>query len=143
MVVFLISFSMAWAEHTFVHEITVDPSLPIVYHTNTHDIGGAIHWAFSNDLGNTIVRVVAGDFPSFVAVPANKANRVVKVVGTMASGQYQTTISGAATHQALIHIRDSQQRPGSTLIIEDLCIQGGPGGIKLFEDYTTINIECT
>ncbi len=140
MVVFLISFSMAWAEHTFVHEITVDPSLPIVYHTNTHDIGGAIHWAFSNDLGNTIVQVVAGDFPSFVAVPANKANRVVKVVGTMASGQYQTTISGAATHQALIHIRDSQQRPGSTLIIEDLCIQGGPGGIKLFEDYTTINI---
>ena len=143
MAVFLLNFSVAWAEHTFVHEITVDPSLPNSYPNNTNTIGQAIYWAYNNDIGNTIVRIAAGDFPSFVATPTYKANRVVKVMGTMASGQYMTTISGSTTHQALVHIRESQQSPGSTLIIEDLCIQGGPGGIRVFDDGYPFNTNIS
>jgi len=142
-ILFLFCGSRAWSEHIFVHEITVDPSLPNAYPHNTNTIGQAIYWAYNNDIGNTIVRIAAGDFPSFVATPTNKANRVVKVMGTMASGQYMTTISGSTTHQALVHIRESQQSPGSTLIIEDLCIQGSPGGIRVFDDGYPFNTNIS
>lgn|GEM_PF-7071050 len=140
LILFFLCTTLAWAEHSFVHEITVDQSQPAVYLVNSHSIGQAIYWAFNNDIGNTIVRIAAGEYSSFAASPLNKPNRVVKIVGTMDSGQHQTIVTGYGSHQALIHIRDSQQRPGSTLIIEDICIQGGPGGIRIFDD-TQMNME--
>lgn len=127
----LLCVSCLWADdYTFDNTITVDPSQPLSY-TNLHDISTAISVANSSFyVGNTLINVVAGEFPHLIANPRFYDNRVIKVVGTRISDTQMTTITSNGAEYLGLIVEDNDLT-GNVLIIENIRFEDAPTGVRI------------
>lgn len=135
----LFSGSLAWSEHTFVHFMTVDPTLPISQY-NKHDISEAIFSGFTNSYGNTLINVSAGDFGAFAASPSYRSNRVVKVAGTRSSDTLLTRVITSYSNALATISEGGSSGQGNIFILEDIAFEGSSYGVKLEHDIPRLQV---